>query len=79
MRKESEEDREQKNKTIYELNVKRLKTEKGKQRESVESSSCSSGSRTTLPLSLAVTLLLRGPSGPPVATTMVTIPCGNKC
>lgn len=28
MRIESEEDREQKNKTIYELNVKRLKTEK---------------------------------------------------
>lgn len=32
-----------------------------------------------LPLSLAGTLLLWGQSGPAVATTMVTIPCGNKC
>lgn len=32
-----------------------------------------------LPLSLAVALFLRGLSGLTAATTMVTIPCGNKC
>lgn len=32
-----------------------------------------------LPLSLAVALFLRGLSRLTAATTMVTIPCGNKC
>lgn len=77
MRVESEEDREQKNTTIYELNVKMIK---GREKENkMRRRDAPLAAEPCLPLSLVAALLLRGPSGPTVATTMVTIPCGNKC
>lgn len=80
MSRESEGDREQKNKSIYDLNVKMIKdAEKGKIKWDSEQLVAPPAARPCLPLSLAVALLLGGPSGLTVAATMVTIPRGNKC
>lgn len=65
--------------TIYELNVKMIKDKEKENKKRRGAAIVPLAAQTCLPLSLAVALLLMGLSGLTVATTMVTIPCGNKC